>query len=92
MIKLWFDKSAGLFLITDWVIDFREEFGHILVGWLFGLLIGWLGSQLHMLILGSHGANYLTKYNFSFNKRDKMSQDCKRKIRICCQIDCFLMV
>jgi len=66
VIKLWFDKSAGLFLIADWIIDFLEEFGHILVGWLFGLLVGWLGSQLHMLILGSHGVNYLTKYNFSF--------------------------
>lgn len=41
-MKLWFDKSAGLLLIPDWIIDFLDKFGHILVGWLVDWFIDWL--------------------------------------------------
>jgi small neutral amino acid transporter SnatA (MarC family) len=60
-MKLWFDKSVGLFSIADWIIDFLDEFGHILVGWLIGLLIGWLGSQLFILNLGVTWCKLLDK-------------------------------
>ena len=54
-------------MIADWITDFLDKFGHILVGWLVVWFIDWLvGSQLLILNLGSHGVNYLTKYNFSF--------------------------
>jgi hypothetical protein len=67
VMKLCFDKSAALFLIADWIIDFLDKFGHILVGWLVDWFIDWLvGSQLLMLNLGSHTVNYLRKYNFRF--------------------------